>query len=204
MHRMQKIRLSWPAEEARPTATVSANTSQCVENDVFSALPSMPAAAHTAAISNVCLPVSPTQLANYASNASSSPSSILVIDDSSTVRKIIEISLSDIGYVVISFPDGVAALRWLMEGSHTIPDLVLLDISLPKIDGYEFARILKAKPALQRMTIIMMSRRNGTVDRLKGRLAGAKDYLSKPFQTKELVETVNHYLRKNRDERQQK
>ncbi|MBO0784404.1 MAG: response regulator [Ktedonobacteraceae bacterium] len=118
----------------------------------------------------------------------------MAIDDSSTVRKIVEASLGCAGYPVISFPDGVAALRWLAEGNCPVPKLVLLDIGLPKIDGYTLACMMRVKPALRETTIIMMSRRDGLVDRLKGRLAGAQAYIAKPFKKEELVKMVNHYL----------
>lgn len=128
---------------------------------------------------------------------SSSSPFVMIIDDSSTIRKIIEISLSREGYTVIGFPDGIAALQWLAEGHYPPPNLALLDIILPKIDGYSLARMFKAKPTLQRMTIIMMSRRDGLVDRLKGRLMGAKEYITKPFKTEELIATVKRYLNAN-------
>jgi twitching motility two-component system response regulator PilG len=121
---------------------------------------------------------------------------IMVVDDSATVRKILETCLGRQGYLVESFPDGVDALRRLAgpEGHHAVPDLVILDINLPKMDGYEVARRLKAKPHLGNTIIIMLTRRDGIIDRLKGRLAGARDYLGKPFKTEELLAVVQSYL----------
>ena len=120
---------------------------------------------------------------------------IMVIDDSPTVRKIIETCLRRKGFDVLGFTDGVEAMRWVTsDPSSRIPDLVLLDINLPKIDGYEVARRFKAKSMFNNTIIIMLSRRDSVIDRLKGRLAGAKDYITKPFKTEEIVAIVQEQL----------
>jgi twitching motility two-component system response regulator PilG len=119
---------------------------------------------------------------------------VMVIDDSTTVRKIIETCLGRQGFQVVGFPDGVEAMRWLMEPTSHVPDLVFLDIGLPKMDGYEVARRLKTKPQFNNTVIIMLSRRDGVIDRLKGRLAGAKDYIAKPFKAQEIVLMAESYL----------
>lgn len=119
---------------------------------------------------------------------------VMVIDDSTTVRKIIETCLGRQGLQVVGFPDGVEAMRWLMEPTSRVPDLVLLDIGLPKMDGYEVARRLKIKPQFNNTVIIMLSRRDGMIDRLKGRLAGAKDYITKPFKTQDMISVIESYL----------
>jgi twitching motility two-component system response regulator PilG len=119
---------------------------------------------------------------------------VMVIDDSTTVRKIIETCLGRQGFQVLGFPDGIEAMRWLMEPTSRVPDLVLLDIGLPKMDGYEVARRLKIKPQFGNTVIIMLSRRDGMIDRLKGRLAGAKDYVTKPFKTQDIISITESYL----------
>ena len=119
---------------------------------------------------------------------------VMVIDDSTTVRKIIETCLRRQGFNVLGFSDGVEAMRWLMEPTSRAPDLVFLDIGLPKMDGYEVARRLKIKPQFSNTVIIMLSRRDGMIDRLKGRLAGAKDYITKPFKTQDIVSITESYL----------
>ena len=119
---------------------------------------------------------------------------VMVIDDSATVRKIVETCLRREGFDVKSFPDGVEAMRWLTEPEARIPDLVILDIGLPKMDGYEVARRLKTKPQFNSTVIVMLSRRDGMIDKLKGRLAGAKDYLTKPFKTQDLIAVIESHL----------
>lgn len=121
---------------------------------------------------------------------------IMVIDDSATIRKIVETCLGREGYEVKSFPDGVAAMRWLAESDALIPNLIILDIGLPQMDGYEVARRLKSNHQMSQAVIIMLTRRDGVVDRLKGRLAGATDYLVKPFQTQTLLSIVETHLGK--------
>jgi DNA-binding response OmpR family regulator len=118
---------------------------------------------------------------------------VMIIDDSLTVRKIMETSLKREGFASVSYPDGIEALRALSEGLQ-IPDLVLLDIGLPKMDGYEVARHLKTKEQFGNTPIVMISQRDGMIDRLKGRLAGAKDYITKPFKTQEVMTIVHSHL----------
>jgi twitching motility two-component system response regulator PilG len=119
---------------------------------------------------------------------------VMIIDDSLTVRKIMETSLKREGFASVSYPDGIEALRALNERRHPIPDLVLLDIGLPKMDGYEVARHLKTKRQFGNTPIVMISQRDGMIDRLKGRLAGAKDYITKPFKTQEVMTIVHSHL----------
>ncbi|GAC1390464.1 MAG: twitching motility response regulator PilG [Ktedonobacteraceae bacterium] len=120
---------------------------------------------------------------------------IMVIDDSPTVRKIIETCLGREDFDVRGFTDGVEAMRWLTNDVEArIPDLILLDIGLPKLDGYEVARRFRTKPLFNNTIIVMLSRRDGVIDRLKGRLAGAKDYITKPFRTQEIVAIVQEQL----------
>jgi twitching motility two-component system response regulator PilG len=119
---------------------------------------------------------------------------IMVIDDSATVRKIIETCLGREGFEVKTFNDGVEAVRWLTEPQSPVPDLVLLDIELPKMDGYEVARCLKTKQRFHDTVIVMLSRRDGVIDRLKGRLVGARDYVSKPFKTQDILAITQAYL----------
>ncbi len=119
---------------------------------------------------------------------------VMVIDDSPTVRKIIETCLKREGFAVAAFADGIEALQSLTHPQARIPDLVVLDIGLPKMDGYEVARRLKTKPQFSNTIIIMLSRRDGIIDRLKGRLAGAREYLIKPFKTQDFINVIESYL----------
>jgi DNA-binding response OmpR family regulator len=119
---------------------------------------------------------------------------VMVIDDSLTVRKIMESSLQREGYRSISFPDGLQAMSALSKGEIPVPDLVLLDVGLPKMDGYEIARAFKQKNRLGNTVIIMLSGRDGVFDKLKGRLAGAKEYITKPFKPADVIAVVRAHL----------
>src|SRR5207244_10857080 len=120
---------------------------------------------------------------------------VMIIDDSLTVRKIIETSLRREGFETVSYADGIEALRALTEQRlKRIPDLVILDIGLPKMDGYEFARRLKAKPQFNNTIIIMLTSRDGVIERLKGRLAGAKDYITKQFNTQQIISVLHSHI----------
>ena len=119
---------------------------------------------------------------------------IVCVDASPTVRKILESCLRREGFIIYSFADGVQMLRWPTGPEGRVPNLVILDICLPKIDGYEVARRLKAKRQFASGIILMLSRRDSMIDRLKGRLAGASVYMNKPFKTQELVAVVKGQL----------
>ncbi len=120
---------------------------------------------------------------------------VMVIDDSPTVRKIVEVSLRREGLEVVSFPDGIEALRAVTNRQlDRVPDLIVLDIDLPKMNGYEIARYLRSKPQWSRTVIVILSRHDGVIDRLKARLAGTQAYLTKPFTTQMIVDVVNNSL----------
>jgi twitching motility two-component system response regulator PilG len=119
---------------------------------------------------------------------------IIIIDDSPTVRKIVETCLGREGFEVQGFQDGMEALNWLAEPESRFPQLVILDIGLPNMDGYALARYFKSRPRFRETAIVMLTRRDGVVDRLKGRLAGAQAYLTKPFTTQQLISVVQAHL----------
>jgi twitching motility two-component system response regulator PilG len=119
---------------------------------------------------------------------------VMVIDDSLTVRKILATTLRRAGYEVICFPDGIEALRWLTHPQPRLPALLILDVGLPKMSGYDIARSFKSKPALAPIVIVMLSGHTGVLDCLKGRLSGAQHYLTKPFTTQDIVAVVEAHL----------
>jgi twitching motility two-component system response regulator PilG len=120
---------------------------------------------------------------------------VMIVEDSQTVRKIIETSLRREGFDFVSFADGIEAMLAITENRLPAqPDLIVLDIGLPKMDGYEFARRLRTKSQFNNTVIIMLTNRDGVIDRLKGRLAGAKEYITKPFKTQDVIAAVETYL----------
>lgn len=122
------------------------------------------------------------------------PPAILVVDDSPTVRKIVTISLGREGYQVENLATGKEALFWLASPESFVPDLILLDVMMPGLDGYDVARRIKMVPQYKLTIIVFLSRRQGYVDLLKGRLAGAKGFLAKPFTTESLLDIVRTHV----------
>ncbi len=125
----------------------------------------------------------------------SGPRSIMVIDDSLAVRKVIEASFARIGLPVSAYPDGIAAIQALSRGEVEVPDLVLLDIELPKMDGYQVAGILRNNDAFRNTIVIMLTSHDGMVDRVRSRIVGARDFISKPFRVSHVVSIVRTHLR---------
>jgi twitching motility two-component system response regulator PilG len=125
---------------------------------------------------------------------------VMVIDDSLVIRTILATCLRRAGYEVICFEDGVQSLNWLNTAQAHIPDLIFVDLGLPKLDGYQIIRLLKARPALEGTILVILSQRDGILDRIKGRLAGAHAYLNKPCKTHEILTLVQTMLERRDDE----
>lgn len=119
---------------------------------------------------------------------------VMVIDDSLTVRHIIEHSLLREGYAVDSFPDGPSAMQAMTNGQVDIPDLVFLDIGLPEMDGYTVARLFQSKDELSKTVIIMISGLNGMFNRVRGRMSGAKAYIAKPFKPGDVIKAAHTFI----------
>jgi twitching motility two-component system response regulator PilG len=117
---------------------------------------------------------------------------ILVVDDSPTTRKVVVLTLKQKGYVLVEAKDGLEALSKINDER---PDLVLLDVILPKMDGYRILSIVRKTPGLKDTPVILLTSKDGLVDKVKGRLAGSTAYLTKPFEPNDLIETVRKYTR---------
>jgi twitching motility two-component system response regulator PilG len=113
---------------------------------------------------------------------------VMAIDDSPVIRTIIEYTLARVGLQVVTYADGMSAMRALQDGQTEVPDLLLLDVDLPRMSGYEVADMLRS--AHRDMPIIMLSGHDGILDKVRGRLAGAHDFMSKPFKPSELAALV--------------
>ncbi len=120
--------------------------------------------------------------------------SVVIIDDSIVVRKIVETSMGRAGIACLSFRDGYEALRALKTEMQRPPDLIFLDINLPRIDGFDLLRLLRSYPDFDQIAIVMLSSRDSVLDRVKSRLAGARAYMVKPFRTQDLLAVTLNYL----------
>lgn len=116
---------------------------------------------------------------------------ILVVDDSPTVRKLISGKLEKSGHIVVSAGDGVEALKML---EIELPDLVLLDITMPRMDGYEVCKQIRANPRTKGLPVVMISGKDGFFDKVRGRMAGSTGYVTKPFGPETLMKALETYL----------
>lgn len=119
---------------------------------------------------------------------------ILVVDDSRTICRTAEVLLGEEGCSVITAEDGYVALAKLVSEK---PDLVFLDIMMPRVDGFQACAIIKNNPKYKDLPVIMLTSKDGLVDRARGRLVGATYYLTKPFTREELIGAVKGALQSN-------
>jgi diguanylate cyclase (GGDEF)-like protein len=124
---------------------------------------------------------------------------ILVVDDEEHIRKIIKFQLEKAGYIVDTAVNGVEALK-AVEAAH--PDLVLLDLMMPKMDGYEVCRQLKSNYQTNHIPIIMVTAKADLENKLQGFEDGANDYIAKPFAVTELLVRVRNVLQWSQLQRQ--
>jgi DNA-binding response OmpR family regulator len=116
---------------------------------------------------------------------------ILAVDDEANVVRLLRIRLGALGYEVVTAPDGEAALRRIAEEK---PDLVLLDVMMPKMDGFEVLRRLKADPETEKIPVIMLTARGQFADLAHGYGEGAHWYFHKPFDMEELERFVGRII----------
>ena len=117
---------------------------------------------------------------------------ILAVDDEDSIRELLELQLKRNGYETLTAADGQAALEQAAKA-----DLVLLDVMLPGIDGFEVCRRFKADPSTQAIPIIMLTAKAEEIDKVLGLELGADDYMVKPFSVRELLARIKAVLRRS-------
>jgi len=117
--------------------------------------------------------------------------SVLVVDDEPNIALSLEYLMKGQGFEVRVARDGEAALEALRE---RMPDVMLLDVMMPKRDGYEVCQTVRANPEWNGLRIIMLTARGRAIEQEKGLALGADDYITKPFSTREVVERVRQYM----------
>ncbi len=115
---------------------------------------------------------------------------VMVIDDSNTIRRSAEIFLKASGCEVILAEDGFDALAKI---SNEHPDLIFVDIMMPRLDGYQTCSLIKRNARYKTTPVIMLSSKDGLFDRARGRMVGSDQYLTKPFTQETLLEAVRAY-----------
>ncbi len=118
---------------------------------------------------------------------------ILIVDDEKDILQMLEYNLKNEGFWVSCAQDGKEALQKIKEQG---PDLVILDLMLPEIDGLEVCKILKKDPRTAHLPIIMLTAKSQEVDKIVGLELGADDYITKPFSLRELIARIKAVLRR--------
>ena len=117
----------------------------------------------------------------------------MVIDDSNTIRRSAEIFLLQAGCTVILAEDGFDALAKIADHQ---PDLVFVDIMMPRLDGYQTCTLIKKSNKFQHTPVIMLSSKDGLFDRARGRMVGSDQYLTKPFTKESLLKAVAAHVKR--------
>ncbi|HHC73742.1 MAG TPA: response regulator, partial [Thiothrix sp.] len=116
---------------------------------------------------------------------------VLVIDDSKTIVKTAEILLSEQGCQVLTASDGFESLAIIAENR---PDLIFVDVMMPRLDGYQTCALIKANPDYQAIPVVMLSSKDGIFDMARGRLAGSESYITKPFTRNDLLSAIAKHI----------
>lgn len=113
---------------------------------------------------------------------------ILIIDDSKTIRRTAETILAKEGFQVFTAIDGFDALSKVSDHK---PDVIFVDIMMPRLDGYQTCALIKHNKTFRQTPIIMLSSKDGLFDRARGKIVGSEEYLTKPFTKEELLNVIN-------------
>ncbi len=112
---------------------------------------------------------------------------VMVIDDSKTIRRTAETLLKKQGCVVVTATDGFEALAKIAEHK---PDLIFVDIMMPRLDGYQTCALIKHNRNFKQTPVIMLSSKDSIFDRARGRIVGSEQYLTKPFTRDDLIGAI--------------
>ncbi len=116
---------------------------------------------------------------------------ILVVDDSTTIRKSAEVFLKTTGHQILMAENGYEALTIIGQST---PDLIFLDIVMPRLDGYDTCTLIKMHDSYKKIPVVMLSSKEGLFDQAKAALAGSNEYMTKPFTRDEITEVVKKHL----------
>lgn len=115
---------------------------------------------------------------------------VMIIDDSKTIRRTAETLLEKAGCTVITAVDGFDALAKIADSN---PDVIFVDIMMPRLDGYQTCALIKNNADFANKPVIMLSSKDGLFDKARGRIVGSDEYLTKPFSKDELFDAINRY-----------
>jgi len=120
---------------------------------------------------------------------------VMVIDDSNTIRRSAEIFLTQSKCEIILAVDGFDAMAKIID---THPDIIFVDIMMPRLDGYQTCTLIKRNPHFKATPVIMLSSKDGLFDQARGRMVGSDKYLTKPFTKESLLNVVKNYTLKRK------
>ena len=116
---------------------------------------------------------------------------VMVIDDSKTIRRSAETLLKKVGCEVVTAIDGFEALSKITEHK---PDIIFVDIMMPRLDGYQTCALIKNNQAFKATPVIMLSSKDSIFDRARGRIVGSEKYLTKPFSKEDLINAITTHV----------
>lgn len=115
---------------------------------------------------------------------------VMIIDDSKTIRRTAEMLLAKAGCDVVTAVDGFDALAKIADSN---PDLIFVDIMMPRLDGYQTCSLIKNNADFAATPVIMLSSKDGLFDKARGRIVGSDEYLTKPFSKEELFDAIERH-----------
>ena len=115
---------------------------------------------------------------------------ILVVDDSPTICRLVDIILKRRGYRVVAASNGLEALARINDG---LPSMIFLDITMPRMDGYQLCKIIRGNQETKDIPVVMLTGKDGFIDKVRGRMAGSTGYITKPFEPDTLLQAVEKY-----------
>lgn len=118
---------------------------------------------------------------------------VVLIDDSNTIRRSGQIFLSQAGCEVVLAEDGFDGLSKVIDSN---PDVIFVDVTMPRLNGYQTSALIKSHTQYMSTPVVMLTSKDGPFDRARAQLAGADQYLIKPFSQKSLIETVTAQIRR--------
>ena len=116
---------------------------------------------------------------------------VMVVDDSKTIRRTAETLLKNAGCTVVTATDGFDALSEIVDHK---PDIIFVDIMMPRLDGYQTCSLIKRHATFKKTPVILLSSKDGLFDRARGRIVGSEQYLTKPFTRDELLGAIQDHV----------
>lgn len=132
-----------------------------------------------------------SQVADGAQQSTNLNVKVMVIDDSKTIRRSAETLLKKVGCEVVTAIDGFEALAKITEHK---PDIIFVDIMMPRLDGYQTCALIKNNQAFKATPVIMLSSKDSIFDRARGRIVGSEKYLTKPFSKEDLINAITTHV----------